>query len=197
MINCSSVSKDSAYKAGDQGLIPGLGRSPGEGNGNPLQYSFLENLMDRGAYGLHGVTRVRHDLTTETTNHQPWAKFLQCVFSVHPTPDESHWCSSRAPSRKTGPSATWWMLPVWKEWDSLLLIRASLVAQRVKSLLEVWETGVWSLSQEDPLEKEMATHSSILAWRIPWVEELGRLQSTRLQRVRHDWKTSLSLFSAI
>ena len=130
-------------------------------------------------------------------NHQPWAKFLQCVFSVHPTPDESHWCSSRAPSRKTGPSATWWMLPVWKEWDSLLLIRASLVAQRVKSLLEVWETGVWSLSQEDPLEKEMATHSSILAWRIPWVEELGRLQSTRLQRVRHDWKTSLSLFSAI
>ena len=45
--------------------------------------------------------------------------------------------------------------------------------------------------REDPLEKEMATHSSILAWRIPWTEELGGLQSTGLQRVRHDWETSL------
>ena len=46
---------------------------------------------------------------------------------------------------------------------------------------------VWSLSGEDPLEEGMATHSSILAWRIPWTEELGGLQSTELQRVRHDW----------
>ena len=55
------------------------------------------------------------------------------------------------------------------------------------------ETWVRSLSREDPLEKEMATHSSILAWRIPWTEEPGGLQSTGLQRVRHDWATSLSL----
>ena len=48
--------------------------------------------------------------------------------------------------------------------------------------------------REDPLEKEMATHSSILAWRIPWTEEPGRLQSTGSQRVGHDWATSLSLF---
>ena len=53
------------------------------------------------------------------------------------------------------------------------------------------ETRVWSLGQEDPLEKEMATHSSILAWRIPWTEEPGRLQSTGLQRVGLDWATSL------
>ena len=56
----------------------------------------------------------------------------------------------------------------------------------------MWETWVRSLGQEDPLEKETATHSSILAWRIPWKEELGGLQSTG-RRVRHDWATSLSL----
>ena len=57
--------------------------------------------------------------------------------------------------------------------------RASLVAQTVKSLLEMWETQVRSRGQGDPLEMEMATHPSILAWRIPWTEELGRLQSMR------------------
>ena len=54
------------------------------------------------------------------------------------------------------------------------------------------ETWVWFLGWEDPLEKEMATHSSTLAWRIPWREEPSRLQSMGLQRVRHDWATSLS-----
>ena len=53
------------------------------------------------------------------------------------------------------------------------------------------ETWVWSLGQEDPLEKELATHSSILAWRIPWMEEPGGLQSTGSQRVGHDGATSL------
>ena len=62
---------------------------------------------------------------------------------------------------------------------------ASLVAQRVKRLPAMRETGVRSLGGEDPLEKEMATHSSILAWRIPWMEEPGRLQSTGC-RVGHD-----------
>ena len=67
---------------------------------------------------------------------------------------------------------------------------ASLVAQLVKNLPAVWETRVQSLGWEDPLEKEMATHSSTLAWKIPWTEEPGRLQTTGLQRVRHDWATS-------
>ena len=53
------------------------------------------------------------------------------------------------------------------------------------------ETRVQFLGQEDPLEKEMATHSSTLAWKIPWTEEPGRIQSMRLQRVRRDWATSL------
>ena len=66
------------------------------------------------------------------------------------------------------------------------IITASLVAQMVKRLPTVWETWVRSLGQEDPLEKEMATHSSALAWKIPWTEERSRLQSMGSQRVRHD-----------
>ena len=62
----------------------------------------------------------------------------------------------------------------------------SLVAQMVKRLPTVQETWVQSLDQEDLLEKGMATHSSTLAWKIPWVEEPGRLQSMGSQRVRHD-----------
>ena len=57
----------------------------------------------------------------------------------------------------------------------------------VKRLPTTQETRVQSLGQEDPLEKEMATHSSILAWKIPWTEEPGRLQSMESQRVEHDF----------
>ena len=64
--------------------------------------------------------------------------------------------------------------------------QASLVAQRLKRLPAILETRVRSLGQKDPLEKEMATHSSILAWRIPWRKEPGRLQSMGSQRVGHD-----------
>ena len=67
------------------------------------------------------------------------------------------------------------------------VIRASLVAQRLKGLPAMQETWVRSLGQEDLLEKEMATHSSILAWRIPWTEEPGGLQSMGSQRVRHNF----------
>ena len=62
----------------------------------------------------------------------------------------------------------------------------SLVAQRLKCLLPLRETQVRSLGQEDPLEKEMVTHSSILAWRIPWTEEPDGLQSIGSQKVGHD-----------
>ena len=65
----------------------------------------------------------------------------------------------------------------------------SLVAQLVKNLPAMQETLVWFLGWEDPLEKETATYSSILACRIPWTEEPGRLQSMGSQRVRHDWAT--------
>ena len=59
----------------------------------------------------------------------------------------------------------------------------------IKRLSTIWETWVRSLGQEDPLEKEMAIHSSILAWRIPWTEEPGGLQSLGLQRVGHNLET--------
>ena len=62
-----------------------------------------------------------------------------------------------------------------------------LVAQMVRSLPAMQETWVWSLGQEDPLEKEMTTHSNILAWKIPWTEEPGRLKSMGSQRIWHDW----------
>ena len=68
--------------------------------------------------------------------------------------------------------------------------RASLVAQSVKNLPVVQETRVQSLGWEDPLEREMATHSSILAWKISWTKEPRGLQYMELQRVRHDWATN-------
>ena len=81
------------------------------------------------------------------------------------------------------------------------LLEASLVAQMVKNLPAMQETQVGSLSREDPLEKGMASHSSILAWRIPWREELGRLQSMGLHRVGHDWLSNiywaLSIFQGL
>ena len=66
------------------------------------------------------------------------------------------------------------------------MVRASLVAQMVKNLPAMQKTLVRSLGQKDLLEQGIATHSSILAWRIPWTEERGRLQSMGIQRVRHD-----------
>ena len=66
----------------------------------------------------------------------------------------------------------------------------------VKNLLAMWESWVRSLGQEDPLEKGMATHSSILAWRIPWTEEPGGLQSMGSPRARHNWATELAHMTA-
>ena len=67
-----------------------------------------------------------------------------------------------------------------------------LRSQTVKHLLKMWETRARSLGWEDSLEKEMAIHSSTIAWKIPWTEEPGRLQSMGSQRVGHDWATSRS-----
>ena len=83
---------------------------------------------------------------------------------------------------------------LWKDlWIYCALVvsklRASVVVQLVKNPLPMQHTWVWSPGQEDPLEKEMATHSSILAWRIPWTDEPGGLQSVGSQGVRHDWAT--------
>ena len=107
-----SNGKASVYNAGDPGLIPGLGRSPGEGSGTPLQYSCLENPMDGGTWkaAVHGVA-------------EGWTQLSDFIFTFH-----SH-----------------------------------------------------------ALEKEMATHSSVLAWRIPGTGEPGGLPSMGSHRVGHDW----------
>ena len=70
--------------------------------------------------------------------------------------------------------------------------RTSLVARMIKRLSKMWENRVRSLGRKDPLEKEMATHSSTIAWKIPWMEEPARLQSVGSQRVGHDWTIELN-----
>ena len=76
----------------------------------------------------------------------------------------------------------------WRLGRQGVRVRAFLVVQMVKNLptMQIW---VWSLGQEDPLEKKMATHSSIHAWEIPWTEEAGELQPMRSQKVRHELMT--------
>ena len=76
-------------------------------------------------------------------------------------------------------------------WGCLLFRQASVVAQLVKNLLAVQETQVQSLGREDLVEKEVAPHSSILAWETPWTEETGGLQSMGSQRIRRDLATKL------
>ena len=71
------------------------------------------------------------------------------------------------------------------------LVWASLVALMVKNLPAMQVTQVWSLSREDPLQKEIAIHSSVLVWEIPWTEKLGGIQSKGLQRVGRDWATNV------
>ena len=78
------------------------------------------------------------------------------------------------------------MISLPKQFSHMRIKMDSLVAQMVKSLPAMQETRVQSLSQEDPLEKEMAPHSSVIAWKIPWTEEPGRLQSVGSQRVGHN-----------
>ena len=77
----SSVSKESACNAGDPSSIPGSGRSSGEENGNPLQYSRLENPMDKGAWQatVHGLSRVKHDLATKPTELDNSENEVECV----------------------------------------------------------------------------------------------------------------------
>ena len=104
---------------------------------------------------------------------------------------QSMWAGLRAPLPSPGTFAS---LPTWKlakspslDLDEASLYWASLVARMVKNLPPMQESQVQSLHWEDPLKEGMATHSSILAWRIPWTEEPVELQSMRSQRVEHDW----------
>ena len=90
-----------------------------------------------------------------------------------------------------------YLINLWELSIYIIITWASLVAQTVKRLPTMRETRVWSLGWEDLLEKAMATHSSTLAWKIPWSKEPGRLQSMGSQRIGHNWATSLLHFIII
>ena len=178
--------KKSTCNVGDLGSIPGLGRSPGEGKGYPLQYSGLENSMDCIAHG------VPKSWTQLSDFHFHIAAKCWSFFQPPPSdsmlpsiwlqgfPDSSvgkeSTCNAGDPSsipglgRSAGEGIGY---PLQYPW-------AFLVAQLVKNPPAMWET--WVLSH--PLEKGKATHSSILAWRIPWT-----VKSMRSQRVGYDWAT--------
>ena len=80
-------------------------------------------------------------------------------------------------------------LTLFGSFSGFILLWSSLMTQMIKNMPAMQETQVQSLGWEDPLEKKVAIHSSILAWEIPWTEEPGRLQSTGWQRVRRDLET--------
>ena len=146
-------------------------------------------LQDRGSLDLE--TRPESELSqkekkqTSYVNTHVWSPGKRyrwtCLQSRNRDTDTEDKCMDT----KGGSGVGW--LGRWN-WH----IYTSLVAQRVKRLPAMQQTWVQSLGWKDPLEKEMETHSSILAWRIPWTEKPGRLQSMGSQRVRHDWVTSLT-----
>ena len=122
-------------------------------------------------------TTVEHFPTPPRSEHATTLHYPCCVYKVMGV--GTHWSEhvvGRISCRLAG-----------MRWE---LKRAFLVTQMVKHLPAMQETWVWSLGWEDPLEKEMATQSSILAWRISWAEKPGRPQSMGLQRVGHNWATN-------
>ena len=186
----------------------------GEGNGNPLQCSCLENPRDGGDWWAadYGVaqswTRLKWHSSRILVGAFLIAQLAKNPPVVHETPGSEsslgeeigyplqcflasqasqmiknhlQWRRSRFDPR-VGRSP-WRSKPLQYSW-------ASLVTQLIKNLPAVWETWVLSVGWEDPLEKGMATYSSILAWKIPWAEEPGRLQAMGSQRVGHNWATN-------
>ena len=137
------------------GSIPGLGRSLGEGKGYPLQYSGLENSME--CIGSQIVGHSWGSFTFFMEDFKSQAEGTGFILFRNSGMAGPYQLSSGEINRKV----------IWG-W-------ASLVAQKVKNLPTMKGTWVWSLGRDAPLEKGMATHFSILAWRIPQVEESGRL----------------------
>ena len=128
------------------------------------------------------LSRLNVELVEERHRHSNQSNMHgRKLKSIHST--KSQGCSDPLDKMVPYLHITYKCPPVYPKSSSDHL--ASLVAQRLKCLPAMQETRLRSLSQEDPLEKEMATHSSILAWRIPWREEPGGLQSMGSQRVGH------------
>ena len=111
----------------------------------------------------------------------------ECYLQPWEIREKDTWSSERMRGRESGIFEF-----IYRGLPSAFCAPLLWLAQRLKRLPPMRETRVQSLGQEDPLEKEMTIHSSILAWRIPWMEKPSRLQSTGLQRVGHDWAISSS-----
>ena len=140
--------------------IPGLGRLPGGGHGNPLQYSCLENPhRQQSLVGYSPQGGKKPDTTKHSTGIQ-FDLFCMCFSSI----PELYWRDHLSPLGVLAPSS------------NVRWLGASLVTQTAENLPAMQETKVQSLGQEDPLGKGMATHSSIVAWRVPWTQEPGRWQ---------------------
>ena len=149
-------------------------------------YLTLRDPMDCSPSGssVHGVFQARIlewvAISSRVSFRRREWTHIPCVFGI-PGRFFTHW-AIRECLTLCDPHG------LYSPWNSLgQNTRASLVAQSVKNLPAVQEAQVWSLGWDDPLEKEMANHSSILARKIPWTEDPGGLQSMGSQRVRHDW----------
>ena len=183
----------------------------GEGNGNPLWCSCLENPRDGGAWwaAVYGVTQswTRLKWLSSSSNYailykEPkypqslvsegaleafpyryWARrYITCIDTHSLLPDLFE---SRLKTDVKSPPTS----PVYISKNRNIHLHNQHKTLHTRKLIFLYYWATW----EDPLEKETATHSSILAWKIPWTEEPLRLQSMGSQRVGHDWVTSLSL----
>ena len=139
-----------------------------------------------------GSLRVGHDWATSLSlfTFMHWRRKWQPTPVFLPGESQGRRDGGALWAAVYGVAQSWTWLKQLSSSSSSTQSRASLVAQMVKNLLAIQETWVWSLGGEDPLEKEMATRSSILAWRILWTEEPGGLQSMGSQRVWYDWVTN-------
>ena len=152
---------------GDPSLVPGLGRSPGRGHGNPLQFC-LENPHGQRSMMVYSPRGCKElDMTEQLSTAQHSTTF-----------------------------STFWLLSL-AEWKMLvsfifLICKFNFFSTGIFIDVLLCNPDIYTLLFYI-LEKEMATHPSTLAWKIPWMEEPGRLQSMGLLRVGHNWATSLSL----
>ena len=151
---CGSAGKESACSVGDLGLIPGLGRSPGERNGYPLQYSGLENSMD---CIVLGVTKSQ----TRLSNFH--FHFFSLYSWASKVVQSKEFTCNVGGARDAGLIPGSGRSPGGGNGNPLQYSRASLVAQLVKNPPATHEAWVQSLGWEDPLEKGKASHSKILA----------------------------------